>query len=226
MCGFDDNHPCKGKDCLQCETCIFDEDLFLDKVQPNKKNNNMATKTCNTCVNLVRCYENRVDGRFDAACKISLFEAIGEKRPRRIDYNVSPSQDIMSPHWCPLRQSSPLGLPCLSTPSRPRPQDTGPHPSPTPTTPKPLSELSYSERREKMKELPRRISWDDIKEGKVYVIPKILNQSRKIVKVYTKTDVCCSCHEISDVTGNEFTYSSNFYVSDLDSIFITELHEF
>ena len=217
---FQEGHPCRGKDCKDCETCIFDEDLFIDKVQPNKKNNNnMCRRVCNECVNLTRSYEMRDNGRFDAACKIVTYEALGTSRPRRIDFNLSVGQTIVAPTWCPLKEGAQqLGLPTPSQVStRPLPQQTGPRPS---------GELTYSERREKMKELPKHLEWADIEEGKVYVIPKILSQARKIVKVITKTEMCCSCHEISETTGNEYQYNCSVYPSDLDAVFITELRNF
>ena len=212
---FQEGHPCRGKDCKDCETCIFDEDLFIDKVQPNKKNNNMCSRRlCNECVNLTRSYEMRESGRFDAACKIVTYEALGTSRPRRIDFNLSAGQTIVAPSWCPLKinaETKPLGLPT---------------PSQVSNTPKPTGELTYTERRERMKSLPKHIEWDDIQEGKVYVIPKILSQARKIVKVIAKTEMCCSCHEISETTGNEYQYNCSVYPSDLDAVFITELRNF
>ena len=212
MTNFEEGHPCRGKDCKDCETCIFDEDLFLDKVQPNNKINMCNRRLCNQCVNLTRSYEMRSAGRFDAACKIVTYEALGEKRPRRIDFNVSSGQSIVAPNWCPLNGNVPIGLPTPSQVSTTTPTSTG--------------ELTYSERREKMKQLPKHLEWGDIKEGHVYIIPKILSQARKIVKVIAKTELCCSCHEISETTGNEYQYNCSVYPSDLDAVFITELRKF
>ena len=98
----------------------------------------------------------------------------------------------------------------------------------TPIVPikKSFKDMTYTEKREKLKELPKHIEWGEIKEGSLYVIPKILSQSRKVVKVIAKTDTCCVCHEISQYTGEEYTYSCNVYPSDLDAVFITELRNF
>lgn len=229
--------PCGRKDCSQCETCVFDEDLFLEKEEKNNKEK-MANRLCNLCVNLARSYENRENGRFDVACKVVTFEALGEKRPRRIDFNVSQTQDIVSPNWCPLKSGGLVGQ--MSLPfkpnlankednvTKPKAEETSSTVTPSPSTPsdKPFKEMTYSEKREKLKELPKHMEWDDIKEGNFYVIPKILSQSRKVVKVITKTDTCCMCHEISQYTGEEYTYSCNVYPSDLDAVFITELRNF
>ena len=234
MSVFEEGHPCRGKDCKDCETCIFDEDLFLDKVQPNKKEKMGNTRLCNLCVNLDKSYDRREGGRFDAACKVTTFPVPGGTRPRRIDFNLSQTQDIPCPTWCPmLASANSKGLPSPSQVThRPNPQTTGPQPTSTETTPviplsqKPISELTYSEKRELMKELPKHIEWADIKEGNKYVIPRILSQSRKIVKVITKTDMCCTCHEISEFDGHEYSYNCSVYPSDLDAVFITEIHDF
>ena len=221
MNDFGEGHPCAGKDCIECESCIFDRDLFADHITPNEKlkqesknkNNNMCnTRTCNDCVNLTRNSEHCVGDRFDAACKLVSYEAFGHSRPRRIDFNLSPNMTILCPSWCPLKNETPL----LPVSTRPKPQETGPKPAYT----------SVSDRREKMKGLKKHIEWADIEEGKIYVIPKILSQARKIVKVITKTSFSCICHEISEYTGNEFTFNCTIYPSDLDAVFITELHNF
>ena len=77
-----------------------------------------------------------------------------------------------------------------------------------------------------MKLLPRHLEWEDLKEGHIYVIPKIMSQTRKIVKVITKTDMVCSCHEISELTGNEYNYNCSVYPTDLDAVFITEMRKY
>ena len=221
MIDFQEGHPCRGMDCKDCETCRFDEELFPDRVQPNKKKeNNMDRKLCNACENLEKNYEMRFGGRYDAACKLCKYEALGTSRSRRIDFNVGVGQDIVTPNWCPLNGNTQMGFPSPSTVSsaRPKPQETGPHPS--------TVGLTYTEKRERMKNLPKHIEWKDIKEGNIYLIPRIMNQSRKIVKVITKTEMCCSCHEISETTGNEYQYVCSVYPSDLDAVFITEIHNF
>ena len=227
MDNFGEGHPCAGKDCRNCETCIFDRDLFVGGVMPNERikeenntlNKNMCNfKTCNECRYLKRMFEGCGQGRFDAACEAVTYEAFGISRPRRIDYNLDYDSTIIAPSWCPEKNKQ-LTLPQKSTVTRPIPQMTGPQPSSS-------TAISYSDRRERMKNLRKHIEWDDIEEGKVYVIPKILSQARKIVKVITKTQMSCVCHEISEITGNEFTYNCMVYPSDLEAVFINELHNF
>lgn len=234
MNNFGEGHPCAGKDCIKCDTCIFDRNIFengitpnesLKKIEEDKRKNMNNERLCNNCVNLSRSYSNCYEGRYDASCKVATYEAFGTTRPRRIDSNLTPNQTIISPNWCPLKSSNAqLCLPVLSKQTNPIPSSTTPK---TPNTAEHVSTYtSQNDRREKMKLLKRHLEWADIQEGKMYVIPKILSQSRKIVKVITKTDMSCICHEISEYTGNEYTYNCTVYPSDLDAVFITELHNF
>lgn len=215
-------HPCIGKNCKDCETCIFDEDLFADRVQPNKKINTMSTKLCNLCINLEKSFELRTEGRFDAACKAMTYNAFGVSRARRIDYNLSPRQDIVCPSWCPLNPNNKH----MELPSPSQSITSIPSTNIEELKKKPVNMLTYSEKRELLKELPKHIEWDGIEEKKLYVIPKIMNQPRKIVKVTSKTSSVCVCHEINENTGNEYSYTCNIYPSDLDAVFITEYHKF
>ena len=224
MNNFGDNHPCAGKDCRDCETCIFDRDLFESGITPNEKakiednkvNRNMCNKkVCNGCKNLSKDTSTCVSGHFDAACDAVSYNAFGVSRARRIEFSARYGDDIIRPNWCPLKEEQ-LALPSQTTATSSTPSTSSNVPAYT----------SYSDRRDKMKALRKHIEWEDIEEGKTYVIPKILTQSRKIVKVITKTDMSCVCHEISEITGAEFSYNCMVYPSDLDAVFINEIHKF
>ena len=43
MVDFGDGHPCAGKDCIECETCIFDRELFPDGITPNEEKKNKTS---------------------------------------------------------------------------------------------------------------------------------------------------------------------------------------
>jgi hypothetical protein len=162
-----------------------------------------CSKKCNFCPNLVK---TRVDGsvdRFDVACGITSYEAFGVTRPRKINCGVGFSDEIYTPQWCPRNKST----------EQPKEESH-------------IAYTSYSDRREKMKSLKRMVEWDDIQEGEIYIIPKILNQPRKLVRVISKSDLSCSCHEINENTGNEYSYSMNVYQKDLDAIFLNKIHKF
>jgi hypothetical protein len=215
-------------------------------VKPNKRENIMSSKLCNFCANLEKSFEHREPGRFDAACRAVMYDTWNSSRPRRIDYNLSQTQDIVRPTWCPLNNNkkNPSYVfgemttkkfekeQSKEVKSLPAVPATPPKPIPTEAEvleelrKKPVESLTYSERRTLMKNLPKHLKWDEIEEGKTYLIPKIMSQGRKIVKVSSKTSGVCVCHEISEITGNEYSYTCNIYPSDLDAVFITELREF
>ena len=229
MTEFGLGHPCAGKDCRECDTCIFDEDLFIDKVQPNKRKDIMSNNLCNFCANLEKSFEHREPGRFDAACRAVTYDTWNCSRPRRIDYNLSQTQDIVRPSWCPMNNpnNKHMALPTPSQTSQPLvPPYTPKSQNTEELRKKPVNMLTYSEKRELLKELPKHLEWDEIEEGKTYVIPKIMSQPRKVVKVSSKTSGVCVCHEINESTGNEYSYSCNIYPSDLDAVFITEYRKF
>ena len=212
-------HPCRGKSCDMCESCIFDMDIFSSENNINVKDMS-ERKVCNGCEKLRYCGNySSIPNRFDVACSGVSYEAFNEKRPRRIDYNVTRMQTIVAPSWCPLKEDK-THLPSVINDSTA--QETS---SKTNTASNP-SYTSYADRREKMKGLRKHLDWDEIKEGNVYVIPKILSQSRKILKVITKTDMSCICHEINEFSGNEYSFNTTVYPSDLDAIFITKYHKF
>lgn len=214
---------CVGKDCRMCETCIYDEpiELFIpDKEKKDEKQNkfndkmNSSTRLCNDCVNLVKDDAYSRNGAFDAICKACTYQAFGRTNPRKIRFSAQPDEDIVTPQWCPIMQAA-MQLAGYK-----------PIPSTSPSTPASTTEnasLSYTEKRERMKDIRRHVQWDEIEEGKMYVIPKIMSQPRKIVKVITKLELSCICHEISEYTGNEYTYNTVLYPSDLNSILIAEL---
>jgi hypothetical protein len=61
---FPEGHPCVGKNCLTCETCIFDRELFPNKETPNEsfitcQYNRMAKDTVRYKYRFNRCiYSN------------------------------------------------------------------------------------------------------------------------------------------------------------------------
>lgn len=209
------NHPCYGLDCKECDTCIFDVDLFKEDKMKN---------TCNDCSSLVRNYigENRL--QFNACCDRCIINYVSYSRPRNIQYKVGNMLDIIRPTWCPKERGVTKEYKSYtevnsmaSTPT------TTPPALPAATPSKKF--LTYSEKREMLMKLPKRTEWEDINEGDVYVIPKIMSQSRKVIRVVVKTDSCVRYLDI-DEFGKESTVCSSMYKSDIDSVFITKLHKY
>lgn len=213
------SHPCYGLDCKDCEKCIFDVDLFNE--------DNKMKETCNKCPSLIRNYTSNDRVQFNACCDRSIINYVTYSRPRNIQYKVGPMLDIITPSWCPKARGITKEYKTYSEISS-LPSTTSTTPPPAPLTvvqPEPKKILTYQEKRDGMLKLPKRTSWEEIEEGEVYVIPKILYQSRKVVRVVFKSDTCIRCSEI-DEFGNESKTCSSVYPSDIDSVFITKLHKY
>lgn len=216
------NHPCYGMCCEMCESCIFDEDIFDDKKTKKMK------KTCNNCTSLVKNFidDNRL--QFNACCNRCLVDYNTYTRPRVIQHKTGSMLEIETPSWCPkergitkeycVEKDTVNEIPNTETKMLPL------FPTTTTTVIEPVK-LTYTEKRERLKNLKKHIEWNDIKEGNVYVIPKILSQQRKVVRVIAKTDNMIRCSEI-DEYGKESQYCTNIYPSDIDTTFIIAIHKF
>ena len=249
-------HPCHGKSCTDCETCIFDEDIMQPKTKPTVGNkmcgqlvkcftgyqcegcefnevketnkNKTMNETCNKCPNLIKNFID--DGRlvFNACCGKVIIDYSDYTRPRVIKYKTGQMLQIDTPDWCPKKHGidkqvlKPIGNAQysdedesqLSLPARVAP--------PSQDTPK---QMTYYEKREAMKKLPSHLKWDDIKENEVFVIPKILNQARKVIKILMKTDAIIRYNEINEY-GVESSYCGIMYPNDIEAVFITKIHKY
>ena len=229
------NHPCYGMSCEDCTTCRFDVDLFKDGVLPTEKkkqtkkenkHNNEMKPICNYCGFLIKNYLDDERRFFNACCTKRMIDNGDVKRPMVIDFNTYEMADIERPNWCPIHPmgeereegTSQLALPC---------KVEGEHTNEETTVPnKPFKEMTYTEKREAFKQLPKRLEWDDIKEGEYYLIPRIMTTPRKIVHVELKTENCLRCHEVSEYTGTEYSYVTNIFSNDIEAAVIVELHNF
>ena len=220
------NHPCHGKDCKDCETCIFDIDIFdRDKyVKQNINKQNMcSSETCHLCGQLIKNYIDDDRIRFNACCGRSLISYNNMSRPRIIQANVGPMLPLETPTWCPKKRGITKEYVAYKEDNEQSETKNFPLPvrveTPKAETPK---YMTYAEKREKLMSFPKRVEWDDIEEDGVYVIPKILTQSRKVVRVVMKTDNLLRCSEI-DEFGKENTVLTSIYPRDIDAVFITKV---
>jgi hypothetical protein len=83
----------------------------------------------------------------------------------------------------------------------------------------------YQEKRSKLEALPKHIEWEDIHEGKIYVVPTIIRQKAKVVRAVTKTEYTLRCVAL-DENLKDTSYYHNVYRQDLDARFIVEYHKF
>lgn len=215
------NHPCYGMNCNECETCKFDRDLFVEHKKSNQHMDNC--NSCEYCGNLIRNYIGEEKLKFNACCGRVLINIGNTDRPRIIKANTGHMLPLPTPDWCPKKRG--VTKEYLTTSELQNEVRSLPSPS-TVSTANSNTEINkpmtYSERREKMMQLPKHIEWDDIEEGGVYVIPKILHQSRKVVRVVVKTESLLRCSEI-DEYGKESQVLTSVYPRDIDMVFITKV---
>ena len=224
----DKNHPCYGLVCQDCIQCKFDVDLFKDGVLPNEKKTSNITQhnkmkpICNYCGYLVKSYNGEERRFFNACCSKKTVMYNEGERPMVIDFSTYEMADIERPDWCPLHPMESSISHQLALPNKNEISET----SEREDKPKAFKDMTYTEKREELKKLPKRLNWDDIKEGGYYLIPKIMSAPRKIVHVELKTDSCLRCHEVSEYSGTEYGYVTNVYPNDIEAVMIVELHNY
>ena len=210
------NHPCEGRDCRECTVCKFDEPIPV--YEPPKKDETPVTVNgvCNYCGYLIKNYKDHGDTKYNACCGKHLIQSEGTTRPRTISFRLEGPVDIPIPDWCPKLLDSPISrVPQVMT-----------HISNNLTNqPEKTAYEIYQEKRKKYEALPIHVQWEDIKEGKIYVIPTIIRQKGKVVLAVAKTEYTLRCVTL-DKDLKETSYYHNVYRQDLDARFIVEYHKF
>lgn len=166
-------------------------------------------KTCNDCKHLIKRYENGETLQFTACCGLSKVYINGLPKLNTIKRTTGPMVPLEVPMWCPLKDEKEVkNVPIIV--SKP--------PTQTKT-------LTYTEKKDILSKFPPKIKWEDIKEEEIYVIPPILYQNRKIIKVILKNDNLLRCHDV-DTNGQEGNSFINIYKKDIDVVFITKFLKF
>ena len=211
------NHPCYGLDCKDCIQCKFDVDLFVDKKFPNEKQNskNEMKPVCNYCGFLHKAFYNEDKRFFNACCSKKTVKTNNIERPMIIEFDASEAFEIERPNWCPVHG---IGSETNLLPSKPT------------TEVKPLvkkfKDMTYMEKKDEFKKIPKRIKWEDIKVDEIYLIPRILSTPRKIIRVASKTNDCITYHEISEYSWSEYSYTTSMHPTDAEAAMIVKLHKF
>lgn len=181
----------------------------------------MEKEFCNNCGNLIKVPLEGDDIRYSACCGRSLITTTSVSRPKTIAAKTGPMVPLPSPEWCPKLRGVTIEYVEDDVQKQHTAQKCLPL-LPQKTTKMTTQVLTYTEKRERMKNLPKHLKWEELKEGEIYVIPKILYQSRKVIKIVIKTENLIRCSEI-DEKGEESTILSSIYPTDIDSVFITKL---
>ena len=213
------NHPCEGMDCRECETCKFDAPIPGDEQQETRIS---PASLCNYCGYLIKNFGDHGDVKYNACCGKHIIESDGVRRPRTISFRIQDPVDIPIPDWCPkLADSKPSETPKAKLVTTETPQKSLPA---LLSSAKTVYE-QYTEKRNELMKLSKHVEWEDIKEGKLYVIPRIIRQGGKIIRVTRKTEFTLTCHLV-DGSLQDTSFIHNVYKNDIDAIFIVEYHKF
>lgn len=235
---MDIDNPCFGKSCNDCETCIYDMDIddmnncgqFVkcysgancDTCVDRDTESSDKMTSCEKCPKLVKNYLDDSCLAFSAHCDGVKIWCNNSYYPRLLKAKTGPMLPIETPEWCPINKGVDEQI------LKPINQETSSQEKDVELVEpkiKSVKEMSYSEKREALGKLPRHIDWDDIKENDIFVVPKILTQSRKVVKIVTKADNLLRCSEINEY-GKESNYLTTIFKNDIDAVFITKIHRF
>lgn len=157
---------------------------------------------CNYCESLKKEYYGAYSTSVRAvceACKNTLGAA------KYIDTVFSDVETIDTPVWCPKRQSDDSAAYGQTSPKK---------------------EYTYTEKRSIIMDFPRNVAWEDIKEGSLYVIPKILYTPMKVVKVESIDKTKAICRELSFDDGFRERYTTYIYPNDIDAIMLVPFHKY
>lgn len=197
-----DMHPCLGKSCTLCETCIYDKPL--GGVLPSQKEYKTITPNgkCNYCGYLIKQYRDKGDTVFNACCSKARIDVSNFSRPRTIDFRLEDGMDIETPKWCPKLKEASVQFSESNSPS-----------------------LTYTERRNRLMSLPPHLDWSQLEPGKTYLIPSILGRKRKLLLAKYKTEFTLVCNEIME-DGKTSDCITNIFKTDVDTNFIVEYKKF
>lgn len=183
-------------------------------------------QTCQFCGCLIKNYLGTNRTKFNACCGKFFITYPKGTRPRIIQANIEDSANIATPSWCPKI----MGVTSRTIASQDLIDEVdetfeAATTRPTTQTNTVKTTMTYTEKREQMLSLPRKLEWEDIKEGEYYVIPQIQYQAPKLVKVALKTETLIRCNEVK--SDGSISAATNFiYPKDIDMVFITKYHKF
>ena len=158
-------------------------------------------KQCNGCEACKLTRNIRGGGEtFNAACTLENIETGILKGPRTILFSIFDGEIIYTPGWCPKNKTQTRKL----LPAAPA--------------------YTYTPR---LTNIPKHLSWDEIKEGGIYVLPKHRYQYRtKVIYIKKKTDTFFRYCEVSD-DGKLNSYETSIFKSaEEDYSLIVGYHKF
>lgn len=170
--------------------------------------------TCNKCPHLVKQWTSEDHLGYDAACSKVTEIMNGRSLIKVIRKHVGDMIGINSPAWCPMKCNDKC------------PTEDEKTEEVIDEKPKTLMDMSYQERRDYLGTMKPHLSWDDLKIGKRYIIPKWdTYSSAKEILIVSKYDSTINYHEL-DEFGNEKSGLSFLKDNEEKLPIIVESHNF
>lgn len=169
----------------------------------------MVKPTCNDCCYLIKDYLDDSKLAFTALCDKTKKIHEGKIVTPIISYKTGAMLSISTPNWCPLSSNTMHGA--IEKEEN--------------VITKKFEDLSYYEQNNFLKTLPKHVEWCDVKEGELYVLPKIRYSKGKLYKVELKTDYLIRMIEVDD-SLNPLSVSKNIYKTDCESSFLVAYHKY
>ena len=155
---------------------------------------------CNGCkfLELHYLHENTVG---NAWCQANIIRDNTNQKDKfkGITYNNRLTDNIKRPYWCPNKDGGSTTI---------------------------ISNLSYMDRKEPFNSVPtQHETFESVKVGECYRIPKIMDTYGKTIKIVGKTEYAIRFKEIKD-DGTESAWETSIFKSDVELKFLVRLNEF
>lgn len=175
---------------------------------------NTDCKTCVDCDSLVKDYIDESKIAFKAKCnRCTVAYSNGTNSLRVIMEKCGPMLTLETPEWCPKKRNVIQEYVHETNLDQEKPTLVLP-----PPTKQPVKVLTYTERMDAIKTLPREIEWDDIQVGDIYVLPKSTSYSKgRRIKIATKCDRSFSYYELDLESGEPSWTTRHCFKSDVES---------
>lgn len=159
---------------------------------------------------------------FNAACGMVKEGVNGKRFSRLIAKHKGCMLKIETPSWCPLLPKNKGMYRKVQVSSG---DETANENKQTDMEPTKISKMSYQEKRDYLLSKDSYITWDEIEEGKKYVMPHWDYSKTKVILVDTKLDSLIRYHDV-DSDGKVSSSISMLYPSEEKLSLLVKYHEF
>ena len=147
-----------------------------------------------------------------AKCSVFFIKTSVGLNPRTVSFRTYPSDKIVPPIWCPLKEEN-KGKPCVFDIRSAYEQEKD----------KKIKEENKEEAALKMAR--KRTPWTDIEVGELYVLPQMLGKACRVVLVEERNAAFLKYKEVNEY-GGLTSYTSTLFKDDVECNFIVKFHKF